>query len=744
MSNAPKLLEQLHKKCHSKDGRCTRTKGGRHVTVQGWITKESAIYPHKLCKAIVKGMAAQLKADGLIKDGEIGINAVDDDGEFEANMKTNENGYSGKYRDDITGQPLKDELVKEARQKELAYFCSKGVWIKRPKHEARRVTGRPPISVRWVDVNKGDDVNPKYRSRLVARQLKALDRSNSSYFAPTPPLEALRTVLSMAATRIGSWRPIWEPTSARRMQISFVDISRAYFNAKLDENESTYVNLPDEDEDSAEYCAKLLRHMYGTRAAADGWQEEYSSFMVETLGFTQGKSSPCVFRHPSRQLITSVHGDDFTTAGAKDDLDWYEKEMLKHYECTVQPRIGPGEKDAKEAVVLNRIVRWTASGVEYEADPRQAEKLVAECGLVGANTVATPGVRVSRDEAEHDKPLAPHLHTAFRGAAARANYLAADRIDCQFGAKEVCRWMSKPTEGSWNALRRLCRYLVGLPRLVYLYKYQTVDTIEVYTDTDWAGCPRTRKSTSGGCTMLGSHTIKTWSSTQASVALSSGEAEFNGVVRASGVGLGHQSLMRDLGQQLPVRVWTDSSAALGICARQGLGKLRHLDCHTLWVQQAVRSKRIELRKVAGEVNPADIFTKHALTRERLTKLVDIFGCRFMGGRAASAPMMRQAAGTKVTMANANAVQDLEDLEGDYFVGENGNTDPIMPHRVYDKAQLRKLYPPLEVPEEEDDEDLEHDDDDILLKAGERQIDEIIRNSELCGRKRRVLDSQVED
>jgi hypothetical protein len=96
------------------------------------------------------------------------------------------------------------------------------------------------------------------------------------------------------------------------------------------------------------------------------------------------------------------------------------------------------------------------------------------------------------------------------------------------------------------------------------------------------------------------------------------------------------------------------------------------------------------------------------------------------------------------MANANAVQDLEDLEGDYFVGENGNTDPIMPHRVYDKAQLRKLYPPLEVPEEEDDEDLEHDDDDILLKAGERQIDEIIRNSELCGRKRRVLDSQVED
>ena len=86
--------------------------------------------------------------------------------------------------------------------------------------------------------------------------------------------------------------------------------------------------------------------------------------------------------------------------------------------------------------------------------------------------------------------------------------------------------------------------------------------------------------------------------------MSSGEAEFNGVVRGAGVGLGYQSLLRDLGIQVGLRVWTDSSAAIGICSRQGLGKLRHLDTHTLWVQQAVRSRRVDLRKIAGEVNPA--------------------------------------------------------------------------------------------------------------------------------------------
>ena len=109
---------------------------------------------------------------------------------------------------------------------------------------------------------------------------------------------------------------------------------------------------------------------------------------------------------------------------------------------------------------------------------------------------------------------------------------------------------------------------------------------------------------------------KTWSSTQSSVSLSSGEAEFNGVVRGAGVGLGYRSLLRDLGHEVPLRLWTDSSAALGICSRQGLGRLRHLDTHTLWVQQAVRAKQIDLRKIAGEVNPADMFTKHSLTRER--------------------------------------------------------------------------------------------------------------------------------
>ena len=103
--------------------------------------------------------------------------------------------------------------------------------------------------------------------------------------------------------------------------------------------------------------------------------------------------------------------------------------------------------------------------------------------------------------------------------------------------------------------------------MIFEFERQDAKGLEVYSDTDWAGCPRTRKSTTGGCAMVGSHLIKAWSSTQASVALSSGEAEHYGLVRGVGIGLGIKSLYRDAGLPLKLRAWTDSSASMGVAKR---------------------------------------------------------------------------------------------------------------------------------------------------------------------------------
>lgn len=242
--------------------------------------------------------------------------------------------------------------------------------------------------------------------------------------------------------------------------------------------------------------------------------------------------------------------------------------------------------------------------------------------------------------------------------------------------------------------------------------------------------------------MLGGHAVKHWSSTQQSISLSSGEAEFAGVIRGAGQGLGYQALLRDLGVELPLRVWTDSSAAIGICSRQGLGKLRHLDTHTLWVQQAVRTKRVDLRKVDGEQNPADLLTKHSISRQRLEGLVALFSCKYLGGRATSAPQVRRGDTTRMTMANADkdlgAVDGVAAAQSAEGAAAAVETSPIMPHLVYSQEELDQLYPGLEAPEDECLIDLQDDRTDGVYQHGLAVAEKIKKETLAQGRRRRPV------
>ena len=120
--------------------------------------------------------------------------------------------------------------------------------------------------------------------------------------------------------------------------------------------------------------------------------------------------------------------------------------------------------------------------------------------------------------------------------------------------------------------------------------------------------------------MLGGIALKTWSSTQKTVALSVGEAEYIALVKAATEAIGIRSLARDLGWQLRLVVGVDSSTAKSIASRSGIGKMRHLEAKVLWVQQAVKEKEFFLAKVAGHVNPSDVLTKPLSVSEMVDKL----------------------------------------------------------------------------------------------------------------------------
>ena len=138
--------------------------------------------------------------------------------------------------------------------------------------------------------------------------------------------------------------------------------------------------------------------------------------------------------------------------------------------------------------------------------------------------------------------------------------------------------------------------------------------------------------------MRGSHVLKTWSTTQPTIALSSAEAELIAAVRGAAEGLSPLTLCTDFLRECRLRVHLDSSAALGIVKRRGVGKIRHLDTRLLLIQERIHAGDLQVAKVAGTENPADLMTKH-LGEEALASCLPCMNCWPREGRAALVPQV---------------------------------------------------------------------------------------------------------
>ena len=165
------------------------------------------------------------------------------------------------------------------------------------------------------------------------------------------------------------------------------------------------------------------------------------------------------------------------------------------------------------------------------------------------------------------------------------------------------------------------------------------DQVTAFADSDCAGDVATRKSTGGGLLMLGKHLIKGWNTTQQTIAMSSGEAEHYALVKAASQAKGLVANLVDFEIKCSAVVKTDSTAALGIVRRRGLGRTRHIDVQFLWVQQEVGKKTLEVQKVPTDANPADMLTKVA-PAEVLNKCLDFLICSFPESRDTAAPKVQ--------------------------------------------------------------------------------------------------------
>lgn len=144
-----------------------------------------------------------------------------------------------------------------------------------------------------------------------------------------------------------------------------------------------------------------------------------------------------------------------------------------------------------------------------------------------------------------------------------------------------------------------------------MYRLHELHTqMNVFVDANWAGCTVIQKSITGMCIVHGVHLIKSMGKPQGNIALSSAEAERYDLVAAASEGLGCKAMAADFGGQLSVNIYVDAPAAIGNSQRKVLGRKRHFDTHSLWVQDAVREKQVQLINIRVTQNPAGMTTKY--------------------------------------------------------------------------------------------------------------------------------------
>ena len=505
------------------------------------------------------------------------------------------------------------EDVRAARQEEIGYMQSGHIWDEVPVEECGAQTGKGPVSVRWVDVNKGGPDKMEVRCRLVARDFEGNDKDRDDLFAETPPLEAKRMLFS---------RPATPRKDGRFRKLLFIDARKAHLNPKCEEG--VHIELPAEVGAPEGTCSKLVHWLYGVRPAVAAWEKHYSS-LLEGCGFRRGVSCGVVFYHPDRDLALVVHGDVFTFCGADEDLKWVQHLMKSWFEIK-RALVGQDNTDDKSVVILGRVLMWMPEGLEYKAGPKHRDMILEYFGVgLGSKPLGFNGEKSqSTDEDWELEALEPAEARTFSGLVARANFVAQDSPDLQFPVKELSQEMSSPKVGSWKRLKKFARYLLGRGSMVWRFEWQDEPRYShVSTDSDWGGSRDSRKSTSAGVWMLGEHCIKTRSVTQGAFALSSAEAEFyamvEGVTRAKGL----HSLMSEVGfveVENIIHLRTDSSAANSFVCRRGLVRMRHLEIRDLCLQKEVREGRLIVSKVKGTENPADIGTQFLSVSEIVERL----------------------------------------------------------------------------------------------------------------------------
>ena len=502
--------------------------------------------------------------------------------------------------------------------KEMSSLKHFDVFEERLESECTAEELQSAISTKWVKRPKGDGI----KCRVCVRGFDQVVEDADDTFASTPSLTTLKLLLVLAITR--DW---------------FVlagDVSTAFLHALLEE--VVHVIPPREYYPQGGVLWKLKRAMYGLKQSPKAWQLHFAS-VTSKLGFRRLKSDANLYYHPELKVYLLCYVDDLLLFGKKEPCRHLFTELQKELLLREEGTLLPGET----INFLGRTITRREDSVEISMSTSYVDKMLDEMDMKTCSPSNTPGTDALRKKMESEELLSEHDHKRYRRVVGQLLWLSSIRPDIQYSVKELSRGLTAPTSDHAAKLRTLLRYLSGtklyvltLRPKIKLHEKMTSLDIDTYVDSDWAGCVQTRKSTSGIAVYFCGALITTQSKTQQTVALSSGEAELYAIGLGTSESLFVKSILleTEIVPKVNIRIHTDSTAGKSMSTRFGTSKkTRHVQLRFLYVQELVLQGILQVKKVLGTSNPADVMTKY-VSKETLLKHLGALGVSYPFGRMA--------------------------------------------------------------------------------------------------------------